>query len=227
MATESVSPAYQGWPRTRRFHWSKGSDRSFPDRPQSLWVAPDQRRGHSGQCDPPPGVAQHDKSTHHMIAIGPDVTAHTHGRTVSSHGTYAPRTRNARAAHAGLLRDHALRQCRQRGDDLEHRARWILPLRGTVMQRQMRVGAQGPPRQPAWAGGQRRSDQTPADSPARESGHYAGRGRQSSPDDLRGVCSASCWSCRSRVRTRSIPGVDGRRRDDLGFTPEDVNLHLA
>src|SRR5215510_7401003 len=51
-----------------------------------------------------------------------------------------------RTAHRGLRRDHALRECRQSSDNLEHGTRRILPLRGAVMQRKMRVSTQRPPR---------------------------------------------------------------------------------
>src|SRR5262245_46302434 len=33
MATERVSPAYQGWPRTRRFHWLEGTRPLFSKPP--------------------------------------------------------------------------------------------------------------------------------------------------------------------------------------------------
>ena len=52
----------------------------------------------------------------------------------------------ASTAHGGVRRHHSIREGGQGRDDFEHRARRILPLRGTVMQRKMRVGAQGPPR---------------------------------------------------------------------------------
>src|SRR5262249_58861354 len=48
-------------------------------------------------------------------------------------------------AHRALRCDHALSERRQRGDDLEHGTRRILPLRGAVVQRMMRISAQGPP----------------------------------------------------------------------------------
>src|SRR5262245_44247727 len=48
-------------------------------------------------------------------------------------------------AHGGLRRDHTLSERRQGGDDLEHGPRRILPLRGAVLQRRMRVSAQRPP----------------------------------------------------------------------------------
>src|SRR5215471_9252797 len=51
----------------------------------------------------------------------------------------------SRTAHSSLRRDHALSERRQGGDHLEHGPRRILPLRGAVLQRRMRVSAQGPP----------------------------------------------------------------------------------
>src|SRR5215471_8260270 len=48
-------------------------------------------------------------------------------------------------AHRALRCDHALSERRQRGDDLEHGTRRILPLRGAVVQWMMRISAQGPP----------------------------------------------------------------------------------
>src|SRR5215831_15775848 len=48
-------------------------------------------------------------------------------------------------AHRGLRRDYALSERCQRRDDLEHRPRRTLSLRGAVMQRQMWVSAQRPP----------------------------------------------------------------------------------
>src|SRR6266699_4509247 len=51
----------------------------------------------------------------------------------------------ARTAHSGRWCDHPIRESRQSRDNLEHRARRILSLRRTVVQRKMRIGAQRPP----------------------------------------------------------------------------------
>src|SRR5882672_8711351 len=53
-------------------------------------------------------------------------------------------------AHGGMRRDDPIRERGQGCDDLEHRAGRILSLRGTVVQREMWVGAQGAPR--GWGG---------------------------------------------------------------------------
>src|SRR5712691_2589153 len=52
----------------------------------------------------------------------------------------------ARTAYSGLRCDHPIRECGQGRDNLEHRARWILSLRRTIVQRKMRIGAQRSPR---------------------------------------------------------------------------------
>src|SRR5215470_20126763 len=52
----------------------------------------------------------------------------------------------ARTAHGGMRCDHPIRECSQGSDNLKHRARRILSLRRPVVQRKMRIGAQGPPR---------------------------------------------------------------------------------
>src|SRR5262245_24905233 len=52
----------------------------------------------------------------------------------------------ARTAHGSMRCDQAIGKCPQGRDNLEHRARRILSLRRTVVQRKMRVGAQRPPR---------------------------------------------------------------------------------
>src|SRR4030095_4039176 len=49
-------------------------------------------------------------------------------------------------AHRGMRCDHPIRECSQCSDNLKHRARRILSLRRPVVQRKMRIGAQGPPR---------------------------------------------------------------------------------
>src|SRR5882672_8834655 len=51
-----------------------------------------------------------------------------------------------RTAHGGLRCDHPICECSQGSDNLEHRARRILSLRRTVVQRKMRISAQGSPR---------------------------------------------------------------------------------
>src|SRR6266446_3891852 len=67
------------------------------------------------------------------------------GRLPVTEGMFAIVVR-ASTAYGGVRRYHPIGEGGQRGDDFEHGARRILPLRGTVMQRKMRVGAQRPPR---------------------------------------------------------------------------------
>src|ERR1043165_9707542 len=52
----------------------------------------------------------------------------------------------ARTAHGSIRCDHPIREGGQGSDNLEHRARWILSLRRTVVQRKTWIGAQRPPR---------------------------------------------------------------------------------
>src|SRR5262245_44422191 len=52
----------------------------------------------------------------------------------------------ARTAHSGIWCDHPIRERGDGRDNLEHRARRILSLCRTVVQRKMRIGAQRPPR---------------------------------------------------------------------------------
>src|SRR5262249_44107063 len=47
----------------------------------------------------------------------------------------------ARTAHSSMWCNHPIREGSQGRDNLEHRARRILSLRGTVVQRKMRIGA--------------------------------------------------------------------------------------
>src|SRR5512145_3308919 len=67
------------------------------------------------------------------------------GRSPVTEGMF-PINIMARAAHGGMRCDHPIRECGQGRDNLEHRARRILALRSPVMQRKMRVSAQGAPR---------------------------------------------------------------------------------
>src|SRR5262245_49011581 len=56
-----------------------------------------------------------------------------------------PKVVIARTAHSGMRCDNAIRKCTEGSNNLEYGARRILALCGTVMQRKMRIGAQGPP----------------------------------------------------------------------------------
>src|SRR5215510_9103374 len=57
-----------------------------------------------------------------------------------------PKVVIARAAHGGMWCDNAICKCTKGRDNLEHRAWRILSLRRPVVQRKMRIGAQGSPR---------------------------------------------------------------------------------
>src|ERR671933_595463 len=58
----------------------------------------------------------------------------------------------AGTAHRGIRCDYSVREGAQGRDNLEHRARRILALRRTVVQRKVRIGAQGSPRGERGAG---------------------------------------------------------------------------
>src|SRR4030095_11493173 len=67
------------------------------------------------------------------------------GRSPVAEGVL-PKVVIARTAHGSMRCDNTICECTKSRDNLEHRARRILALRSPVVQREVRISAQGPPR---------------------------------------------------------------------------------
>src|SRR5574341_1866612 len=130
------------------------------------------------------------------------------------------------AAHRTLRRDHALSECRQGGNDLEHGPRRILPLRGAVMQRKMRVSAQRPPR----------GRGEPGDEGVRIKRRLTRQGENLTVTRVEGdnraaVLFEELFGQLLQLQIESQDEIQAwcrwARRDDLCFTSKGVDLHLA
>src|SRR5262245_33037115 len=132
----------------------------------------------------------------------------------------------ARTAHGGMRGDHPIRECSQGSDNLEHRARRILALRSPVVQRKVRIGAQGPPR----------SGRGTGDKGVRIKGRLARQSENLAITRVEGHDGAvvifeealgELLELEIKGQHEIHTGRRWTRRDDLCFTPNSIDLYLA
>src|SRR5215475_754948 len=137
-----------------------------------------------------------------------------------------PKVIIARTAHGGMRCNHPIGECGQGRDNLEHRARRILALRRTVVQWKMWIGAQGPPR----------SGRGTGDKGVRIKGRLARQSENLAVTRVEGHDGAPeiFEEALGELLELEIEGQHeihtGRRwarRNDLRFTPNGIDLHLA